>query len=214
MRAKARFPPTRRISVSPTTGYADIRAARWSTVQKARLVDCRTATRRRGSRGPAMRRVSYLDGRGPSFNTTPIGRAVTGNDAVGAMKEDDVNIWGDGSTFRGQRHRAVLPYGRPPIRPCGSQTLAGSDVHRRARRPRGDVRGHAARRASLQHDAEKAYSTDSNILGATHEAKDLERLDTGIKIVEPIMGVALWRDEVAVKREEVTVRFDEGSPWR
>ncbi|MGE5337374.1 MAG: argininosuccinate synthase, partial [Gemmatimonadota bacterium] len=59
---------------------------------------------------------------------------------------------------------------------------------------------------------EKAYSTDSNMLGATHEAKDLEQLDSSIRIVQPIMGVAFWRDDVAVRREEVTLRFEEGQP--
>ena len=149
----------------------------------------------------------------PYFNTTPIGRAVTGTMLVGAMKEDDVNIWGDGSTFKGNDIERFYRYGllaNPALQDL--QAVARSAVHRRARRPRRNVGVHDRAGFAYRMSAEKAYSTDSNMLGATHEAKDLERLDTGITIVEPIMGVAFWRDEVAVKREEVTVRFEEGQP--
>ena len=150
----------------------------------------------------------------PYFNTTPIGRAVTGTMLVGAMKEDGVNIWGDGSTFKGNDIERFYRYGllaNPSLKiykPWLDQQFI-DELGGRA----GDVGVHDARPASpTSMSAEKAYSTDSNMLGATHEAKDLEHLDTGIKIVEPIMGVAFWRDDVPVKRETVTIRFDEGQP--
>jgi argininosuccinate synthase len=129
------------------------------------------------------------------------------------MKEDDVNIWGDGSTFKGNDIERFYRYGllaNPGLKiykPWLDQRFID------------ELGGRAEMSAFMSQagfaykmSAEKAYSTDSNLLGATHEAKDLEQLDSGIRIVNPIMGVAFWRDEVAVKREEVTVRFDEGRP--
>jgi argininosuccinate synthase len=147
------------------------------------------------------------------FNTTPLGRAVTGTMLVSAMKEDDVNIWGDGSTFKGNDIERFYRYGlltNPSLqiyKPWLDQLFID------------ELGGRAEMSAFMtkagfgyKMSAEKAYSTDSNMLGATHEAKDLENLNTGIKIVNPIMGVAFWKDEVEVKREEVTVRFEEGQP--
>jgi argininosuccinate synthase len=132
---------------------------------------------------------------------------------VGAMKEDDVHIWGDGSTFKGNDIERFYRYGllaNPKLRiykPWLDQTFI-DELGGRAEM------SEYMRRVGLPYhmSAEKAYSTDSNMLGATHEAKDLERLDTGITIVDPIMGTASWRDDVAVRREEVTVRFEEGQP--
>jgi argininosuccinate synthase len=129
------------------------------------------------------------------------------------MKEDDVNIWGDGSTFKGNDIERFYRYGllaNPSLRiykPWLDQTFIDELGGRKEMSEYMQRAGFAYRMS-----VEKAYSTDSNILGATHEAKDLERLDTGIRIVEPIMGVAFWRDDVAVKREEVAVRFEEGQP--
>jgi len=147
------------------------------------------------------------------FNTTPIGRAVTGTMLVAAMKDDDVNIWGDGSTFKGNDIERFYRYGllaNPSLKiykPWLDQAFID------------ELGGRAEMSAFMQRagfaykmSAEKAYSTDSNLLGATHEAKDLERLDSGIRIVQPIMGVAFWRDDVEVKHEQVSVRFDEGRP--
>jgi argininosuccinate synthase len=149
----------------------------------------------------------------PYFNTTPIGRAVTGTMLVAAMKEDDVHIWGDGSTFKGNDIERFYRYG----------LLANPDL--KVYKPWLDAAfidelgGRAEMSAFMkQHgfaykmSSEKAYSTDSNILGATHEAKDLEHLSTSIKIVDPIMGVAFWRDDVDVQREQVAIRFAEGFP--
>ena len=149
----------------------------------------------------------------PYFNTTPIGRAVTGTMLVVAMKDDDVNIWGDGSTFKGNDIERFYRYGllaNPNLRiykpwldqqfidELGGRKEMSEYMHRSG--------------LAYKMSAEKAYSTDSNLLGATHEAKDLEHLNQGMTIVAPIMGVAFWRDEVAVKRETVRVRFDEGQP--
>ena len=149
----------------------------------------------------------------PYFNTTPIGRAVTGTMLVVAMKEDGVNIWGDGSTFKGNDIERFYRYG----------LLANPDL--RIYKPWLDQRfidelggrkemSEYMKEAGLSYrmSAEKAYSTDSNLLGATHEAKDLEQLNRGMKIVAPIMGVPFWRDEVTIKPETVTVRFEDGQP--
>ncbi len=132
---------------------------------------------------------------------------------VGAMKEDDVHIWGDGSTFKGNDIERFYRYGllaNPSLRiykPWLDQTFI-DELGGRAEMSEYMQKAGFAYRMS----AEKAYSTDSNILGATHEAKDLERLDTGVRIVDPIMGAAFWREDVSIKREEVTIRYDEGQP--
>jgi argininosuccinate synthase len=181
--------------------------------ENARLVDCRAQLVAEGLAVLQCGAFHISTAGVPYFNTTPIGRAVTGTMLVGAMKEDDVNIWGDGSTFKGNDIERFYRYGllaNPNLRiykPWLDQTFI-DELGGRAEM------SEYMRRAGFEYkmSAEKAYSTDSNILGATHEAKDLERLDTGIKIVEPIMGVAFWRDELAVKREEVSVQFDEGQP--
>src|SRR5258706_799935 len=181
--------------------------------EKARLIDCRAQL---VSEGLAVLQCGafHISTAGvPYFNTTPIGRAVTGTMLVLAMKEDDVNIWGDGSTYKGNDIERFYRYGllaNPGLRiykPWLDQAFI-DELGGRAEM------SEYMRKAGFAYkmSAEKAYSTDSNILGATHEAKDLERLDTGIKIVEPIMGVASWRDDVTVKREEVAIRFDEGQP--
>jgi argininosuccinate synthase len=149
----------------------------------------------------------------PYFNTTPIGRAVTGTMLVVAMKEDKVHIWGDGSTFKGNDIERFYRYGllaNPDLRiykPWLDQAFIDELGGRKEM-------SEYMREAGLPYkmSAEKAYSTDSNLLGATHEAKDLEHLNTGIKIVAPIMGVAFWRDDVKVKAETVTVRFEDGHP--
>ncbi|MGH9369987.1 MAG: argininosuccinate synthase, partial [Vicinamibacterales bacterium] len=149
----------------------------------------------------------------PYFNTTPIGRAVTGTLLVAAMKADDVHIWGDGSTFKGNDIERFYRYGllaNPRLRiykPWLDQTFI-DELGGRAEM------SEYMRQAGLAYrmSAEKAYSTDSNILGATHEAKDLERLDSSVRIVEPIMGVPFWRQDVEIRPEEVTLRFEEGQP--
>jgi argininosuccinate synthase len=181
--------------------------------EKARLIDCRAQLVTEGLAVLQCGAFHISTAGVPYFNTTPIGRAVTGTMLVGAMKEDDVHVWGDGSTFKGNDIERFYRYGllaNPSLRiykPWLDQTFI-DELGGRAEM------SEYMRSVGLPYhmSAEKAYSTDSNMLGATHEAKDLERLDSGIKIVEPIMGVASWRDEVAVKREEVRIRFEEGQP--
>jgi argininosuccinate synthase len=181
--------------------------------EKARLIDCRPQLVAEGLAVLHCGAFHISTAGVPYFNTTPIGRAVTGTMLVGAMKEDDVHIWGDGSTFKGNDIERFYRYGllaNPNLRiykPWLDQSFI-DELGGRAEM------SEYMRKVGLPYHmgAEKAYSTDSNMLGATHEAKDLERLDTGITIVEPIMGVASWRDNVPVKREVVSVRFEEGQP--
>jgi argininosuccinate synthase len=179
----------------------------------ARLIDCRAQLVAEGLAALQCGAFHISTAGVAYFNTTPVGRAVTGTMLVAAMREDEVNIWGDGSTFKGNDIERFYRYGllaNPNLRiykPWLDQAFIDELGGR-------SEMSEYLRRAGFDYhmSAEKAYSTDSNILGATHEAKDLERLDTGITIVEPIMGVASWRDDVPVKREEITIRFDEGHP--
>ncbi|MES2099960.1 MAG: argininosuccinate synthase, partial [Pseudomonadota bacterium] len=181
--------------------------------EAARLIDCRSqlvaeglAALQSGAFHISTAGITY-------FNTTPLGRAVTGTMLVAAMRDDSVNIWGDGSTYKGNDIERFYRYGllaNPSLKiykPWLDQLFID------------ELGGRAEMSAFMsaagfkyKMSAEKAYSTDSNMLGATHEAKDLEHLNSGMKIVNPIMGVAFWRDEVEVKREEVSVRFEEGVP--
>lgn len=181
--------------------------------EKARLIDCRGPLVREGIAALQAGAFHITTAGVPYFNTTPIGRAVTGTMLVAAMKEDDVNIWGDGSTFKGNDIERFYRYGllvNPSLK-VYKPWLDAAFID--------ELGGRAEMSAFMtQHgfaykmSAEKAYSTDSNMLGATHEAKDLEHLSTSIKIVDPIMGVAFWRDNVEVKPEQVAVRFEEGFP--
>ncbi|MBB3261147.1 argininosuccinate synthase [Paraburkholderia bannensis] len=179
----------------------------------ARLIDCRAqlvaegiAALQSGAFHVSTAGVTY-------FNTTPLGRAVTGTMLVAAMKDDGVNIWGDGSTYKGNDIERFYRYGllvNPDLKiykPWLDQTFIDELGGRAEMSEFMNQQGFAYKMS-----AEKAYSTDSNLLGATHEAKDLESLESGIKIVNPIMGVAFWRDDVKVDREEVTIRFEEGQP--
>ena len=181
--------------------------------EKARLVECRSQLVAEGIAVLQCGAFHISTAGVPYFNTTPIGRAVTGTMLVVAMKQDDVHIWGDGSTFKGNDIERFYRYGllaNPDLRiykPWLDQMFI-DELGGRAEM------SEYMRRAGLPYkmSTEKAYSTDSNILGATHEAKDLERLNTGIRIVEPIMGVRFWREDVPVKPEEITIAFDEGQP--
>ena len=181
--------------------------------EKAHLVECRPQLVAEGLAALQCGAFHISTAGTTYFNTTPLGRAVTGTMLVAAMREDDVHIWGDGSTFKGNDIERFYRYGllaNPSLRiykPWLDQTFIDELGGRKEMSEYMQRAGFAYRMS-----VEKAYSTDSNILGATHEAKDLERLDTGIRIVEPIMGVAFWRDDVPVKREEVTIAFDEGQP--
>jgi len=181
--------------------------------EEAVLVDCRAqlvaegiAALQAGAFHISTAGVTY-------FNTTPIGRAVTGTMLVTRMRDDAVNIWGDGSTYKGNDIERFYRYGllanpalqiyKPWLDQAFIDELGGRAEMSEFMRQAG---------FDYKMSADKAYSTDSNMLGATHEAKDLEFLNSGMKIVQPIMGVAFWRDDVVVKREEVRVRFHEGQP--
>jgi len=194
--------------------YEDIpRKALQYGAEKARLVDCRAQMVAEGIAALQSGAFHISTAGVPYFNTTPLGRAVTGTMLVVAMKEDDVHIWGDGSTFKGNDIERFYRYGllaNPNLRiykPWLDQQFI-DELGGRKEMSEYMTRAGFAYRMSV----EKAYSTDSNILGATHEAKDLEFLNKGITIVQPIMGVASWREDVAVAPEEVSIRFDEGRP--
>jgi len=196
------------------TDYDSIpRAALEYGAAKARLIDCRGPLVREGIAALQAGAFHITTAGVPYFNTTPIGRAVTGTMLVAAMKEDDVHIWGDGSTFKGNDIERFYRYGLlvNPSLQVYKPWLDAAFID--------ELGGRAEMSAFMQRNgfaykmsAEKAYSTDSNILGATHEAKDLEHLSTSVKIVDPIMGTAFWRDDVEIPREQVVIRFEEGSP--
>jgi argininosuccinate synthase len=194
--------------------YDDIpRRAKLYGAEEARLIDCRRQLVQEGIAALQCGAFHISTAGVPYFNTTPLGRAVTGTLLVVAMKEDDVNIWGDGSTFKGNDIERFYRYGllaNPRLKiykPWLDQQFIDELGGRKEMSEYMHTHGFAYKMS-----VEKAYSTDSNLLGATHEAKDLEQLNTGIKIVEPIMGVASWREDVTVKPETVTIRFDEGQP--
>ena len=194
--------------------YDDIpRRAMSYGAERARLIDCRSQLVSEGIAALQCGAFHISTAGVTYFNTTPIGRAVTGTMLVAAMKEDDVNTWGDGSTFKGNDIERFYRYGllaNPALKiykPWLDQAFI-DELGGRAEMSAFLTKAGFAYKMS----AEKAYSTDSNMLGATHEAKDLEHLSSGVQIVQPIMGVAFWRDDVQVKREQVSVRFDEGRP--
>src|SRR5262245_9415408 len=179
----------------------------------AKLVDCREALVREGLIAIQCGAFHLSSGGKKYFNTTPLGRAVTSLAIVRAMAKDGVHVFGDGSTHKGNDIQRFYRYGilaNPKLhiyKPWLDQKFVDafggrtemSEYLRKIGRP-------------YTMSTEKAYSTDANVLGATHEAKDLERLDSGMQIVQPIMGVAHWKKDVAVAAEEVTVEFERGTP--
>jgi len=181
--------------------------------EKARLIDCRSQLAAEGIAALQCGAFHISTAGLAYFNTTPLGRAVTGTLLVAAMKEDEVNIWGDGSTYKGNDIERFYRYGllaNPELKiykPWLDQAFIDELGGRAELSEFMRAHGHAYKMS-----ADKAYSTDSNMLGATHEAKDLELLSSNVRIVDPIMGVAFWRDSVAVAREEVSIRFDQGQP--
>jgi argininosuccinate synthase len=181
--------------------------------QKAQLIDCRHQLVREGLAALACGAFHITTAGLTYFNTTPIGRAVTGTMLVGAMKEDGVEIWGDGSTYKGNDIERFYRYGlmvNPALRiykPWLDQKFIDELG---GRKEMSEMLERAGFKFRMSKD--KAYSTDSNIWGATHEAKDLEFLRNGLRIVEPIMGVAHWKSDVVINPEEITIRFVEGHP--
>ncbi|HEX4779207.1 MAG TPA: argininosuccinate synthase [Usitatibacter sp.] len=216
MREKGAIPYayTANLGQPDESDYDEIpRKARQYGAEKAVLVECRPQLVAEGIAAIQCGAFHISTAGITYFNTTPLGRAVTGTMLVVAMKEDDVHIWGDGSTYKGNDIERFYRYGllaNPGLRiykPWLDQRFIDELGGRK------EMSEYLVRRGfEYRMSTEKAYSTDSNILGATHEAKDLEFLDKGLRIVNPIMGVAFWREDVAVKPETVTVGFEEGKP--
>ncbi|MDR3670185.1 MAG: argininosuccinate synthase [Holophaga sp.] len=179
----------------------------------ARLVDCTEVLVEEGLGALVCGAFHIRSGGRTYFNTTPLGRAVAGTMLVRAMKEDDVQIWGDGSTYKGNDIERFYRYGllANPFLRIYKPWLDEEFVHELG--GRAEMSQWLTKRNLPYRDSrEKAYSTDANIWGATHEAKQLEHLDVGITIVEPIMGVAHWDPSVAIATEDVTVAFEQGRP--
>ncbi|MEJ7562685.1 MAG: argininosuccinate synthase, partial [Ilumatobacteraceae bacterium] len=179
----------------------------------ARVVDCRDELVQEGLLALQCGAFHIATAGRTYFNTTPLGRAVTGTLLVRAMRDEGVDIWGDGSTYKGNDIERFYRYGllvNPDLRiykPWLDEQFVS------------ELGGRAEMSAFLtehglpyRDPAERAYSTDANIWGATHEAKRLEELDVSMDIVEPIMGVAHWRDDVTIETEDVTLEFAEGWP--
>jgi argininosuccinate synthase len=181
--------------------------------EDAVLVDCKDALARAGLEALQCGAFHIQTAGRRYFNTTPLGRAVTGTMLVRAMSEHDVEIWGDGSTYKGNDIERFYRYGllvnehlriyKPWLDSAFVDELGGRTEMSEWLLERG---------LPVKQSVEKAYSTDANMLGATHEAKDLELLETSAKIVEPIMGVAHWDPEVEIAPETVTIEFEDGLP--
>lgn len=179
----------------------------------ARLVDCTTALVEEGLAALACGAFHIRSGSRQYFNTTPLGRAVTGTLLVRAMQADDVSIWGDGSTFKGNDIERFYRYGllaNPALRIYKPWLDADFVAELGGRKEMSEWL--AAHGLPYRDSVEKAYSTDANIWGATHEAKTLEHLDTSLETVEPIMGVRFWDPSVEIHAEDVTVEFHQGRP--
>jgi argininosuccinate synthase len=193
---------------------ADIpKIAREHGAVAARLLDCRDQMVREGLIAIQCGAFHLSSGGRKYFNTTPLGRAVTTTAIIAAMREDNVHVFGDGSTHKGNDIQRFYRYGllvNPKLKiykPWLDQAFVSAFGGRKEMSEYLEKVGKPYKMGT-----EKAYSTDSNVLGATHEAKDLERLDKGIRIVQPIMGVAFWKPEVKVDAEELTVAFEQGMP--
>jgi argininosuccinate synthase len=181
--------------------------------ERSRLVDCRAQLVDEGLAAIACGAFHIRSAGRTYFNTTPLGRAVAGTLLVRAMQEDDVSIWGDGSTFKGNDIERFYRYGllaNPHLRIYKPWLDAAFVSELGGRKEMSEWL--LARGLPYRDSTEKAYSTDANILGATHEAKTLEHLDTSIEAVEPIMGVAYWDPSVVIDAEDVTITFERGRP--
>ena len=179
----------------------------------ARLVDCKTALVEEGLAALACGAFHITTAGRAYFNTTPLGRAVTGTLLVRAMLADDVLIWGDGSTYKGNDIERFYRYGlliNPKLKiykPWLDKDFVAELGGRKE-----VSKWLADHKLPYRDSTEKAYSTDANILGATHEAKSLEQLDSNIEIVEPIMGVKFWDPTVKIDTEDVSIEFTQGRP--
>jgi argininosuccinate synthase len=179
----------------------------------SRLIDCRAALVEEGLAAIACGAFHIRSGGRQYFNTTPLGRAVTGTLLVRAMMDDDVSIWGDGSTYKGNDIERFYRYGllaNPALRIYKPWLDAEFVAELGGRTEMSEWL--STRDLPYRDSVEKAYSTDANIWGATHEAKQLEHLDVSMEIVEPIMGVKFWDPNVRIDTEDVTIAFHEGRP--
>jgi argininosuccinate synthase len=216
MRANGAIPYayTANLGQPDEASYEDIpRKALAYGAEKARLIECRPQLVAEGIAAIQCGAFHISTAGVTYFNTTPLGRAVTGTMLVVAMRDDGVDIWSDGSTHKGNDIERFYRYGllaNPALRvykPWLDQRFIDELGGRK------EMSAYLSKAGfDYRMSAEKAYSTDSNMLGATHEAKDLEFLDRSMALVTPIMGVAFWRDDVVVKPERVGVRFEEGVP--
>ncbi|PRX58184.1 argininosuccinate synthase [Nonomuraea fuscirosea] len=216
MREKGAVPCTYTADIGqydePDIGSVPGRASAYGA-EIARLVDCRAALVEEGLAALSCGAFHIRSGGRTYFNTTPLGRAVTGTLLVRAMLDDGVLIWGDGSTFKGNDIERFYRYGllaNPSLR-IYKPWLDADFVHELGGRTEMSE-WLLARDLPYRASTEKAYSTDANIWGATHEAKALEHLDAGIELVEPIMGVRFWDSEVEIPAEDVTIGFERGRP--
>lgn len=179
----------------------------------ARLVDCKESLVEEGFAAIACGAFHIRTGGRAYFNTTPLGRAVTGTLLVRAMLSDGVSIWGDGSTYKGNDIERFYRYGllaNPQLRIY--KPWLDQDFVRELGGRKEMSEWLAARKLPYRDSAEKAYSTDANILGATHEAKKLEELSSSIELVDPIMGVKFWDSSVSIASEDVKITFKQGRP--
>ena len=179
----------------------------------SRLVDCKEALVNEGLAAIACGAFHIRSGGKQYFNTTPLGRAVTGTLLVRAMLKDNVDIWGDGSTYKGNDIERFYRYGllaNPNLRVYKPWLDADFVTELGGRKEMSEWL--VANNLPYRDSTEKAYSTDANILGATHEAKTLENLDASLEIVEPIMGVRFWDESVKIASEDVTITYNQGIP--
>jgi argininosuccinate synthase len=179
----------------------------------SRLIDCKTPLVEEGLAAIACGAFHIRSGGKAYFNTTPLGRAVTGTLLVRAMLHDKVEIWGDGSTYKGNDIERFYRYGllaNPNLRIY--KPWLDADFVRELGGRKEMSEWLVANKLPYRDSTEKAYSTDANILGATHEAKDLESLDASIEIVTPIMGVKFWDSAVSIASEDVKIEFVQGRP--
>ncbi|HQR79122.1 MAG TPA: argininosuccinate synthase [Actinomycetota bacterium] len=216
MREKGAFPYTYTANLGqydePDIDSVPSRAEAYGAVL-ARLIDCRAALVEQGLVAISCGAFHIRSGGRQYFNTTPLGRAVSGTMLVQSMHEDGVNVWGDGSTYKGNDIERFYRYGllaNPALRIY--KPWLDADFVRELGGRTEMSQWMASHNLPYRDSVERAYSTDANIWGATHEAKHLEHLDVSMEIVQPIMGVPFWDPSVDIPTEDVTVAFHQGRP--
>ncbi|WP_418062902.1 argininosuccinate synthase [Pimelobacter simplex] len=216
MRDKGAIPCTYTADIGqpdePDIAGVPVRAREYGA-EIARAVDIKPQLVEEGLAALACGAFHIRSGAKAYFNTTPLGRAVTGTMLVRAMQSDDVNIWGDGSTYKGNDIERFYRYGlmaNPELRIYKPWLDADFVAELGGRHEMSEWL--VAHGLPYRDSTEKAYSTDANIWGATHEAKTLEHLDVSLETVEPIMGVKFWDPSVAIETEDVSITFEAGRP--